>query len=63
MGARTTDSCREYFNKLNVLPLQSHYILLLVLFVNNGRNQFAANSEIHSINSRNKSIFISHYLF
>jgi len=57
MGARTRDSCREYFKKLNVLPLQLQYILSLVLFVTNNKNQFAANSEIHSIYTKNKSNF------
>jgi len=57
IGAITRDSCREYFKKLNVLPLQSQYLLSLVLFVINSRNQFAANSEIHSINTKNKSNF------
>jgi hypothetical protein len=45
------------FKKLNNLLLQSQYILLLVLFVINSKNQFAANSEIHSINTRNKFNF------
>lgn len=56
-GARTRDSRREYFKKLNVLPLQSQYILSLVLFVINNKNQFAANSEVHRINTKNKSNF------
>jgi len=45
------------FNKLNILLLQSQYILSLVLFVINNKNKFAANSEIHSSNTRNKSNF------
>jgi len=44
MGARTTDSCREYFKKLNILPLQLQYIVSLVLSVINNKNQSAANS-------------------
>ena len=57
MGARTKDSRREYFKKLNVLPLQLQYILSLVLFVTSNKNQFAANSVIHSIKTKNKSNF------
>jgi len=38
MGARTRDSRREYFKKLNVLPLQSQYILSLVIFVIDNKN-------------------------
>ena len=43
------------FKKLNILLLQSQYILSLVLFVINNKNKFAANSEIHSSNTRNIS--------
>lgn len=50
------------FKKLNILLLQSQYILSLVLFAINHKNKFAANSEIHSSNTRNKSNF-HHPLF
>jgi hypothetical protein len=43
------DSCR----KLKILPLQSQYIYLLLIFVINNRQQFKINSDIHNINSRN----------
>lgn len=49
------------FKKLNILLLQSQYILLLVLFVINNKNEFVANYEIHSSNTRKNLIFISHY--
>jgi IS1 family transposase len=55
MGARTTDSCRQIFKLLKLLPLQSQYILSLVIFMVNIKNQFKVNSEIHSINTRNNS--------
>ena len=55
MNPRITDSCTEYFMKLNFLPLQSQHLLMLVLSVINNKNQFAANSEVHSINNRNKT--------
>jgi hypothetical protein len=57
MGARTIDSCREYFKSLKILPLYSQYILPLLLFIITNKNQFAVNSEIHNINTRNKSNF------
>jgi len=63
MDARTRDSCTEYFEKLNILPLQSPYILLLALFVINNENQFAANSEIQGTNTRKKSKVHLPYLF
>jgi len=55
LGARATDSCREYFRELNILPLQSQYTLALVQFVIINKNQFGANSDIQSINTRNNS--------
>jgi hypothetical protein len=53
MGIRDKDSCREYFRKLKILPLQSQYIYLLLIFVINNVQHFKINSDIHNINSRN----------
>jgi hypothetical protein len=33
VGVRNRDSCREYFKRLKILPLQSQYLLSLLLFV------------------------------
>jgi hypothetical protein len=55
MGLRSRDSCREYFKKLKILPLQSQYILSLLLFVVGNRSYFKKNSDIHNINTRTKS--------
>jgi hypothetical protein len=46
---------REHFKKLKILPLQSQYILSLLLFVVDNGDYFKMNSEIHNINTRNKS--------
>jgi hypothetical protein len=48
-------SCPELFKKLNILPLHSQYILSLLLFVVNNKNEFRYNSDVHSINSRHRS--------
>jgi hypothetical protein len=50
---RDRESCREYFRKLKILPLQSEYIYLLLLFVINNRQHFKTNSDTHNINTRN----------
>jgi hypothetical protein len=50
---RDRDSCGEYFRKLKILPLQSQYTDLLLLFVINNRQRFKINSDIHNINTRN----------
>ena len=52
---RNRDSCREYFKILKILPLQSQYLLSLLIFVADNRDYFRLNSEIHSFNTKNKS--------
>jgi len=54
VGIRGRVSCREHFKNLKILPLQSQYILPLLLFVINNGDYFKVNSEIHNINTRNK---------
>jgi len=49
------DSCRELFQSLEVLPLQSHYIFSLLLFVVKSRELFGSNSDAHNINMRYNS--------
>jgi hypothetical protein len=55
VGIRNRDSCREYFQRLKILPLQSQYLLSLLLFVANNGDYFRLNSEIHSFNTKKKS--------
>ena len=53
-GIRSRDSCREHFRVLKILPLQSQFILSLLLFVIDIKDHFRMNSEMHHINTRNK---------
>jgi len=55
VGIRGRDSCREHFKNLKILPLQSQYIYSLLLFVIDNGDYFKVNSEIHNVNTRNKS--------
>jgi hypothetical protein len=55
MGIRNRDSCRDYFRRLKILPLQSQYSLSLLLFVAENVDYFRLNSEIHGFNTKNKS--------
>jgi hypothetical protein len=55
VGIINTDSCREYFQRMKILPLQSQYLLSLLLFVADNGDYFKLNSEIHSFNTKNKS--------
>jgi hypothetical protein len=52
---RSRDSCREQFKKLQILPLQSQYILSLVLFVINSNDMFEHNCGIHTISTRTRT--------
>jgi hypothetical protein len=46
------DSCHKLFSQLQILPLPSQYIFSLLVFVNENRELFLTNSEIHDINTR-----------
>jgi hypothetical protein len=52
---RPTDSCRELFTVLKILPLTFQYIFSLTLFVANNKSLFKENSEVHNIKTRNNS--------
>jgi hypothetical protein len=54
VGIRNRDSCREYFKRLKILPLQSQYLLSLLLFVADNGDYFRFNTEIHSFTTKNK---------
>jgi len=55
VGIRGRDSCREHFKSLKILPLQSPCMLSILLFVIDNGDYCKVNSEIHNINTRNKS--------
>jgi hypothetical protein len=45
-------SCRQLLRELNILPVQSQYILSIFLFVTKNKDQFISNSQVHTINTR-----------
>ena len=55
MGLRNRDTCRENFKNLKLLPLQSQYVLSLLLFLVGNRSFFKENLDIHNINTRSKT--------
>ena len=55
VGIRNRDSCREYFKRLKILPLQSQYLLSFLLFVAENIDYFRLNSEIYGFNTKTKS--------
>jgi len=55
MGHGNRESCKNLFKELIILPLMSQYILSLLTFVCNDKEQYFANSEIHNKNTRHTS--------
>jgi hypothetical protein len=51
-GISNRDSCRDYLKKLKILPLQSQYLLSILLFVANNIHLFKSNSEVYISNTR-----------
>jgi hypothetical protein len=51
-GCKSTDSCRQLFKKIQILPLWSQHILTLLLFVVKDKNQYKGNLEVHNIYTR-----------
>jgi hypothetical protein len=45
-------SCHQLFKELEILPLQSQYILSTLSFVIKNKNLYATNQNIHTINTR-----------
>jgi hypothetical protein len=57
VGIKNRDSCTEYFKRSKILPLQSKYLLSLLIFVADNGDYFKLNAEIHSFNTKNKLNF------
>jgi hypothetical protein len=57
MGKQRTESCRELFKELKILPLKSQYILSLVLFILKNKTNLVINSDQHSFYTRNCNNF------
>jgi len=55
MGRGNRESCRNLFKELKILPLMARYILPLLTFMSNNREQYFTNSEIHNVNTRHIS--------
>jgi hypothetical protein len=53
--SNNSTSCRDLFKKLNILPLQSQYILSLAMFVVGNLKEFSTNSDVHSFNTHHQS--------
>ena len=54
-NSRMSDSCRELFKKLEILPLYSQYIFSILIFVLKKKHLFYANNQNHIIHTRFKT--------
>jgi hypothetical protein len=53
VGARNSDSWREFFKLLKILHLSAQYIYSRLMFVVNNRNLFLDNADLYTIKTRN----------
>jgi hypothetical protein len=51
MNSSRNASCRQLFKDINILPIQSQYILD-TFFVTKNKDQFLSNSQVHKMNTR-----------
>jgi hypothetical protein len=52
MNLSKNASCQEPFKELNVPPVPSQYILLVLLFLAKNKDQFMTNSQMNNITTR-----------
>jgi hypothetical protein len=52
MNANKKASCRQLFRDLNILPVQSQYVLSILIFIAQNRDQFLSNAQVHEVNTR-----------
>ena len=50
-SSRGRDSCRGLFKKLEILPLYSHYIFSISIYVVKNKHLFHTNNQTHSIHT------------
>ena len=55
LGCNQRVSCRNLFRRLKILPLASHYVLSLMLFIIKNKNLFTLISEHHATRTRQLS--------
>ena len=56
-NSKKMDSCPELFNTMEILPLDSQKIFLLLLCVVNNKHLFTQNLEVHNHDTRSANKF------
>jgi hypothetical protein len=54
-GCGNRVSCKYLFQKLQILPLTSQYLLSLLMFVIQNKNLFSVSTENHNIDTRQRN--------
>jgi len=54
-GCGNRVSCRNLFNKLQILPLTSQYMLSPLMFVVQNKNLFLTNNDNHNLDTRQRN--------
>jgi hypothetical protein len=57
VGGKKRNYCGELFNKMNILPLTSNYLLPLPSFILDNTEKFQRNSDIKNTNIKHKYDF------
>jgi hypothetical protein len=50
-GCGYTESCRELFKEMKILPLKSQYVYSLMMFLIRNRDKFVINKDYHEVNT------------
>jgi len=51
-GIGNRDLCKDYFERLKILPLQSQYLLSILMFVVQNMKRVKSNTEVHTNNTK-----------
>lgn len=54
-GVRAENSWRNLFKKLDILRISCQYILSLIMFIVDNKNNFQVNVSVHRLNTRNEN--------
>jgi hypothetical protein len=52
MGLKINDSCRDSFKEMKIWPLCCQYMYSLMQYVDNNRDLFTSNTEVHNKGTR-----------
>jgi hypothetical protein len=51
-GISSRDSCRDHFKRLKILPVQSHYVFSILMFVVSNMNHYRIYSDVRGLSRK-----------